>query len=197
MSLFRNISLNHELQWLYKNYGEINYENNRWNQNYQLNMKIVDLTLSSNLNHDMDIWVEKCPPTICRAVLYQDYFEKNAQVYFIVSIRNPYSSRNNINTWIKFAKYQKFNLENLKNTIYISYELLCSNLDSVISKINREIPGLELRNIYINEKNTCINEKNSVIHNNKIDRILDKESKNLILKDNIKLLHYFNYNYID
>ena len=83
--------------------------------NYKLDMELVDKVFNIYLDSNKEIWVEKSPPAICRAKLFQDYFSKIGDVYFIISIRNPYSSRWHCRTnWIECAKYQKYNLENFK-----------------------------------------------------------------------------------
>ena len=134
--------------------------------------------------------------------MLQDYFSKLGEVYFIISIRNPYSCRwRGYNPespdWIECAKYQKYNLENLNNTILISYEECCNNLKKVISKITNKIP--ELGTIFNNShpKLMLETERGNLIHSNKVNRILDKEKKNKILKKNIDLIKYFGYNIID
>ena len=63
----------------------------------------------------------KSPPTICRAKMFQDYFsfgEGTLLFQLEIHIHGHYSA----NEWIKFAQYQKYNLENLNNVISISYE---------------------------------------------------------------------------
>lgn len=132
-----------ESQWLYKTHGDENYKNNKWDPDYKLNMKLVDKVFNIYLDKRKEIWVEKNPPSICRAKMYQDYFSKLGDVYFIISIRNPYSTGHyDTEQWIKYAQYQKFNLENLNNLISISYEECCNNLEKVISKITNKIPEL-------------------------------------------------------
>lgn len=196
MNGFKNVSTlldsktwSGESQWLYKKHGDKDYEKNRWDPDYKLNMKLVDKVFNIYFNKNKEIWVEKNPPSICRAKMFQDYFSKLGEVYFIISIRNPYSSRNNINAWINFAKYQKFNLEHLNNVISISYEECCNDIEKVISKITNKIPELGKK------KNN--NERGNLIHSNKVDRVIDKEEKNKILKKNIDLVKYFGYNIID
>lgn len=185
-----------ESQWLYKKHGDKNYIKNRWDPNYNLDMKVVDKVLNIYLNKDKKIWVEKSPATICRAKMFQDYFSKLGDVYFIISIRNPYSTGHyGANDWIKFAKYQKDNLENLNNTILISYEECCNDLKKVISKIKKKIP--KLGKIYNKSHKKINNERGNIIHSKKVDRVIDKEEKNKILKENIDLVKYFGYNIID
>ena len=196
VSTFLHKNTTGESQWLYKNHGDKDYEKNRWDPDYKLNMKLVDKVFNIYLNKNKEIWVEKSPPSICRAKMFQDYFSKLGKVYFIISIRNPYSTRHyGAGRWIKFAQYQKYNLENLNNVISISYEECCNDLEKVISKITNKIP--ELGKIFNNSHKKNNNERRSLIHSNKVDRVIDKEKKNKILKKNIDLVEYFGYNIID
>ncbi len=172
-----------ESQWLYKKHGDKQYIKNRWNPEYKLDMNMVNNVFNFYLNKKKEIYVEKSPPTICRAKMFEEYFSKLGKVYFIISIRNPYSTRYNANQWVKFAKYQKFNIENLKNTIVINYEDFCNDIDKVKSKIINEIP--ELGDLIYNE-----------VHSKRVDLIIEKEKKNKILKKNKKLLKFFGYNII-
>lgn len=187
---------NGESQWLYKNNGDENYEKKRWDPEYKLDMKIVDNVFNTYFDKKKIIWVEKSPPHICRAKMFQDYFSKLGDVFFIVSIRNPYSTGYyNAQMWVKYAKYQKHNLENLKNVIYINYEECCNNIENVIYKIKKKIP--ELGEIFNNNNNNNINrERYNKIHPNKVNRILNKEQKNKILKNNVELMKYFGYDII-
>jgi hypothetical protein len=182
-----------ESQWLYKKHGDKYYEENRWNPDYKLDMKLVDKVFNIYLNKNKEIWVDKNPTSICRAKMYQNYFSKLGEVYFIISIRNPYSTNRDANEWIKFAKYQKYNLENLNNTI--SYEECCNNIEKVISKITNKIP--ELGKIFNNINTKFNNERCNLIHSKKVKRVIAKKQKNKILRKNINLVKYFGYNFID
>jgi hypothetical protein len=185
-----------ESQWLYKKHGDKDYEKNRWDPDYKLNMKLVDKVFNIYFNKNKEIWVEKSPPSICRAKMFQDYFSKLGEVYFIISIRNPYSTEPyGADEWIKFAQYQKYNLEHLNNVISISYEECCNDIEKVISKITNKIP--ELGKIFNNNHQKNNNERGNLIHSNKVDRVIDKEKKNKILKKNIDLVKYFGYNIIE
>jgi len=197
-----------ESQWLYKKHGEKEYEQNRWNPDYKLDMELVDKVFNIYFNKNKEIWVEKSPPTICRAKMFQDYFSKLGEVYFIISIRNPYSTAHHpspptlpptrlggADDWIKCAQYQKYNLENLNNVISVSYEECCNDIEKVISKITNKIP--KLGKIINNSHPTFNNERGNLIHSNKVERVIEKEKKNIILKNNIDLVEYFGYNIID
>lgn len=185
-----------ESQWLYKKHGDKYFERNRWDPNYKLNMKLVHKVFNTYFDKDKEIWIEKSPSSICRAKMFQDYFSKLGDVYFIISIRNPYSTRRyGADRWIKFAQYQKYNLENLNNVISISYEECCNDLEKVISQITNKIP--ELGKIINNSHQTIQSERLQFIHSNKVNRVIDKDGKNKILKKNIDLLEYFGYNIID
>jgi len=50
-----------ESQWLYKKHGDKDYEKNRWDPDYKLNMKLVDKVFNIYFNKNKKIWVEKTP----------------------------------------------------------------------------------------------------------------------------------------
>ena len=185
-----------ESQSLYKKYGDIEYEDNKWNKNYDINFDILNNIFNEYLDKDKLIWVDKNPPSICRAKKIQDYFEKLGEVYFIISIRNPYSTRyKNCEKWIECAEYQKYNLENLKNVIFTTYEECCNDLNKLKNKIVSKIPELiDIKNI---KNDNSENERYQLIHKNKVDRIIDKDNKNIILKNNIDLMNFFGYKFIE
>ena len=184
-----------ESQWLYGRHGDKDYKKNRWDPNYKLDMNVVNKVFELYLDSGKDIWLEKSPPTICRAKMFEDYFSKLGDVYFVISIRNPYAASRGAKDWVRHAEYQKWNIENLKNTIVISYEECCMDLDSVITKTKSKIP--ELVDIYNKPNSKKKGERFGKIHQNKVDRIKNKEEKNNILKDNIGILDFFGYKIID
>ena len=51
-----------ESQWLYKKHGDKDYEKNRWDPDYKLDMELVDKVFNIYLNKNKEIWVEKSPP---------------------------------------------------------------------------------------------------------------------------------------
>ena len=200
VSSLMNVQQHGESQWLYKNHGDTNYEDNRWDPNYNLDMDVVKNVFDIYFDNEKTFFVEKSPPMICRAEKFQEYFSKIGEVYFIISIRNPYSVNNyhTIHEWVKFAEYQKKNIETLKNTIVTSYEEICLHLDNFILKIKEKIP--ELNDIENrdneNSKNNKL-ERVKKIHSNKVDRCLQKKPRPTVLKNNMELLQYFGYEILE
>lgn len=182
-----------EGQWLLELNGITDYDSNRWNPSYNLDMEQLKYIYDKYWDHSKLIYVEKSPPLICRAKQFEDYFSKFGEVYFIISIRSPYSTDHyTAEEWITFAQYQKKNIETLKNKIITSYEELCTNTNNVIEKITSIIP--ELSDIQ-NQSNANIRtERGEKINSNKVDRIIDKNYE--CLKDNIDLLNFFCYKLI-
>ena len=182
-----------ESQSIYKRYDK-NYDENRWNPDYKLDMKSIEKIYDEYLDKNK-IWVDKNPPWICRAEEIQNYFEKLGDVYFIISIRNPYSFDGSASNWVKFAEYQKYNIKNLKNIICINYEEICLDTNKVISKIKNKISGLGKFNdnhVYKQQ-----NERYNDIFKDKINRVIDKDEKNIILKKNKDLIEFFLYKIIN
>jgi hypothetical protein len=184
-----------ESQWLIQKHGDPIYKSKRWDPEYNMNMDILKNILDIYSDKDASIFVEKSPPNICRAKKIQDYFSNFGEVYFIISIRNPYSTKYSAEKWVKYAEYQKNNIEILNNTIVTSYEDICLNLNNFISKIKEKLP--ELDDIHNHDNINLKNERLKKIHSQYTNRILDKESKNFILKKNLDLLNYFGYELIE
>lgn len=184
-----------ESQWLLKYHGDNKYEENRWDPAYNLNMNLVSQLFDIYLDKEKTIFVEKSPPMICRAKLYEDYFSKLGEVYFIISIRNPYTVSYNAAEWIKYAEYQRHNIQTLQNTIVTTYEEICLDLDKFIQKITNKIPALG--DIHNQSNSNIDDERGGLIHSNKVNRICDKEIKNEILKYHTELLNFFEYTIMD
>ena len=65
-------------------------------------------------------------------------------------IRNPYSCKSlQPYQWIEFAKYQKFNIENLSNKIIVKYEDLILNKNETKKKILDFLPLLKTINMNV------------------------------------------------
>jgi len=184
-----------ESQWLIKKNGDPSYFKNRWDPNYNLNMNIIKNIFDRYLDSSKDILVEKSPPTICRAKSFENYFEKFGKVWFIISIRNPYSCRDDEKfMWVEHAKYQIRNIKTLKNIIITNYEEICLDLPNVIKKIKNKIP--ELSDLKNKNSDSLKGNRGNMINDKKIGRIIKKNKKNKILKNNKDILHFFNYKYI-
>jgi hypothetical protein len=198
VSSFNNISKNFESQWVYEKHGCVEYVLNRWDPNYNMDMKCIDEVFKTYLDGDKNIYLEKSPPTICRAKIFEEHFSKLGDVYFIISIRNPYSTNYNATKWLIHAEQQRYNINNLKNVIVTSYEDCCLDIDLLMSKVLCMIPELKHINNGTKPKNTLKKyERHAKIHTDKVDRIIDKDEKNIILKNNVELLNYFGYKLIE
>jgi len=200
VSTFLNVNAFGESQSLYKTSGDITYPENKWDPNYELNMDMVNNVFDTYFDNEKTFFVEKSPPMICRAEKFQEYFSKIGEVYFIISIRNPYSLNyaDKVDDWVKYAEYQKKNIETLKNTIVTSYEEICLHLDNFILKIKEKIPELDDIENRDNEnsKNNKL-ERVKKIHSNKVDRCLQKKPRTTVLKNNMELLQYFGYEILE
>ena len=182
-----------EGQWLLTQNGIIDYDQNRWNPLYEINMNLLKEIYDKYWDHSKSIYVEKSPPLICRAKQFEEYFSQFGDVYFIISIRSPYSTDHySVEEWLKYAEYQKQNIEMLKNKLVISYEELCKETDNVINKIKQFIP--ELSDIKNQSNPNIKTERGNKINSNKVDRIIDKNYD--CLKNHVDLLNFFGYELI-
>lgn len=202
VSTFADITINYESQALYEKYGCVDYKQNKWNPEYNLDMNIVKKIFDEHLDENCNIYLEKSPPNICRAKIFEDYFSQFGDVIFVISIRNPYSTKYGAKKWITHAEQQKFNIENLKNVIVTSYEECCNNTYVLIDKITKGIP--ELGPIDDNAENKKartskydVHDRATQIHNKKVDRIINKEEKNIVLREHVELMKYFGYDIIE
>jgi hypothetical protein len=206
--------------WMGEGFGWINHADNRfapnrWDPNYPLDMKLVHDIYHNNWDTNKPVLCEKSPAMICRASLFYDWFKQYGDVYFIIQMRDPYttnygkihksmhppsSSENSslsvdeysYKLWDEFALYQKDNLEKFRDiSVFVSYEELCDNTDGAISKILEKMPFLGS----LNPKDKLFDQSNTERFGRiqKVDSITDKEEKTRYFKENSTLLKYFNY----
>jgi hypothetical protein len=198
-----------EGQWLLMNYIEDFNEKNSWDSNYKLSFDKVIECYNKYWNLNKNILCDKSPSFICRAKNIQDYFSKIGNVYFIIMIRNPYSCKSlQPYQWVEFAKYQKYNMENLNNKIFITYEDLILKTDETKKKLLNFLPILNSLNMKIGyvknlaQNNLPQNQKIFGLKNRdkpllkKYLRIIGKQRKNKILINHLDLLNYFGYKFI-
>ena len=217
VSSFSHVNRVGEGTALFKKAGINNFKvwSSGYDPNYFLDYKKVKEAYDTEWDYSKPILIEKCPMLISRAKEIEEYFSKFGDVYFIISIRSPYSTdRYKNNDWVKAALAQKKNIETLKNKIITTYEQLCLYPEKVIKKIQNRIPelndlSLEVKKIELKNNNNNNNKNNDIIknkriyertqkiHKDKVYRIVDKESKNNFLKNHKDLLKYFCYEYIE
>ena len=118
--------------------------------------------------------------------------------YAICLVRNPYAvvegiiRRNSkpiefaIEFVIKTLRYQKYNIENNKNLIWIKYSELCDNQDLVNKKINTILP--EIDDLDFNKFFSAHNFKNQPM---KITNLNDEKISKLKKDDISKINKYF------
>jgi hypothetical protein len=108
---------------------------------------------------------EKSPPNIVRAIDLEREFRNSL---FLVTLRNPYAQIEGLlrrqwpfneygpqsspsipltpkaaaEFWVRTAMYQQYNLENLGNTCFFSYEELTERPDDTVRRITEFLPGL-------------------------------------------------------
>jgi hypothetical protein len=170
------------IQTLYKNNGADKYFLSRWDPTYNLDMNMVNNIFNKVLDTNKQIWVETSSPNMCRANQLEKFFKNKGKVYFIILMSHPYSKLVKNELWETYGKYQKNNLETLKNTIYITYEDCCMNISKVILQLTNRIPELGKLNNNINK--LSINYKETK----------NKKKMNKTLYNNYDLLHFFGYN---
>ena len=190
---------------------DILFTKERWNPEKDINWQVIHSIWNKYWDRSKAIFLEKSPPNICRAKKIEKEFH-NAK--FICLTRNPYAQaegkmrRHNTPAKeaailsIQYLKYQKENIEQLKNTLLISYEELAENPTKTKNSIIAFVPELCDMNIDLKFKAHNLRaEKNMTITNLNPEKIANIKADDLtiintIFKKEKKLLNYFNYQII-
>lgn len=159
---------------------------------------------------DKPVLLEKSPPNIMRAREIEKCFKPS---YFISINRNPYAfcegySRRRdkpyeiaAQWWIRFSKYQIKNIANLKYNLFFKYEDLIENKKNIAKQISDFMP--KLSDIDVNGKYFARTvgspdfSENPIMDYNaeKIKKLTSKDILviNTVLKRNLEILRFFNY----
>ena len=185
------------------------FTKNRWNPNKEINWNRIKKIWSKYWDRSKSILLEKSPPNICRANNIDKVFNNSK---YICLTRDPYAQiqsnirRYNTNIevaaekYISYLKYQKKNIENLENTLVISYEELTNNPVKTKEKISTFLPLLEDININLKFNAHNMHQKKEMgITNLNQESILalskdQINSINTILNKEQELIKFFNYN---
>lgn len=175
------------------------YMSNRHNLDYKLPVNKVKQIYDKHWDKTKTILCERSPPFVHFAKQIETHFEQFGEVFFLIMIRNPYTTR-----WIPecgweiFAKEQRYNIENLKNVCNINYEELVISPDKIQDKLTAFLPELSNLNFDVGEieyfnsgDKRCEPLNDKYLHN-----INDVDKKNETLINHKDLLDFFNYEYI-
>ena len=215
ISLSKSVSTNNttgtrEGQRLPKVY-ELLYKSNselKWDPEYKPDWQKVKNEWNKYWDITKPVLLEKSPPTISRAYQLEEYFSPS---YYIIFYRNPYAHsesliRNNdfssleaAEKVITFLKFQKKNIEDLSNSIQISYEELTENTSETIEKIKEFLP--QLSDITIEGRTFSAhnylkkNMKITNLNNLKISKLGEEkvEELNMVFTKHAELLSFFGY----
>ena len=187
---------------------DILFTKERWDPKKEINWQVIHSIWDQYWDKSKGVFLEKSPPNICRAKKIENEFQ-NAK--FICLTRNPYAqvegkmrrhktlAKEAAELSIKYLKYQKENIEQLKSTLLISYEELAENPIVIKNSIISFLP--ELSDINIDLKFNAHNlrsKKNMAIINLNHEKIAKIKADDLIIINTIfreeeALLNYFNY----
>ena len=187
------------------------FENNRWEKNVSFPWKKIKNVWHKYWDLSKPILLEKSIPNIMRVNDIKKFFDP---ILFICMVRNPYAqcegiirrNRKSAEFAAKFAlrclQYQRTNIESETNLLFFTYEELCENKDTVVSKIISFIP--ELKDIKSEKKfkahNFKTNDKMEItnLNHEKIAKLTKEQLHeiNFHFKKKEELLRYFNYNII-
>ncbi|MFL2574425.1 MAG: sulfotransferase [Flavobacteriales bacterium] len=184
------------------------FTEDRWDPNKEIDWNKIKKLWGKYWDRSKEVLLEKSPPNICRANNIDKVFNNSK---YICLTRNPYAQiQSNIrryNTdielatekYISYLKFQKKNIETLKNTLVVSYEELADNPSKTKEKISVFLPLLEdiKTNLRFNAHNmhqkkqmgiTNLNQESiKALSNAQINSI------NTILNKEEDLINYFNY----
>jgi len=123
-----------------------------WKVDKRIPWNHVKKVYEKNWDLSKPVLVEKSPPNLIRAVEIEKTFEN---AHFIVMTRNPYAWCAGIKKriperpfakiaqiWIRRMKFQKYNIQNLQQVLFFTYEQLCDHPKSVVNMISKFVPEL-------------------------------------------------------
>jgi hypothetical protein len=181
-----------------------------WSPNLEVPWEKIKQVWDDAWEGNGPIFLEKSPPNVLRAEEIKKHFQPSS---FIIMMRDPYAftegirRRNNnfgvirgVKLWVRIAKYQKKNIENLNSVIFFNYRIFTGSLGCTVANILEFIPELEVLSPDRvvgwgeNRKEPVIRNLNPTqirrLSNGDINRI------NHVLREVPDLLKYFNYRYI-
>lgn len=141
------------------------YVDQRWNPHLQIDWKNLRKIFFSYWSPLKPIRFEKSPPHIVRALELERTF---TNAFFLITLRNPYaqvegllrrkwpfnefgpqstpspppSAKSAAEFWVRSARFQKNNLDQLQKTCFFSYEELTEKTEETIQKIFRFLPDI-------------------------------------------------------
>ena len=187
------------------------FTKDRWDPKKEVNWTYIHKIWKKYWIKSKSIFLEKSPPNICRAKHIENEFKP---AKFICLVRNPYaqaegslrrykhSAKEAAELSLSYLKYQKENIEELKEVYLIKYEVLTEKTHDVKDKLIDFLPNLS--DININQKFNAHNlrkKKHLEITNlnkEKIQNLSEKDIKIMssVFKKEESILKYFNYTII-
>lgn len=165
---------------------------NRWSRN--INWAGVKKAWDKCWDLSKPILCEKSPSNICRGRAIEEFFGQFAPVYFICMVQSPYA-RTSMKRWIRGARYQRENLENLTNVLRLTYEKLTDDLPRTIKRLLQFIPQLkELNPDVRNVPGINNRRRNQTIRNMNPNNTPEEiKRKNRELSQHLDLLKFHGY----
>ena len=138
---------------------DILFTRDRWDNEKQINWKLIHDIWNKYWDKSKDIFLEKSPPNLCRAIQIENEFPNSK---FICLVRNPYAqiegemrrydtlAKEAAELSIKYLKYQKKNIEKLTDSYIIRYEDLANKTTLSKNNIISFLPELKDIDISLN-----------------------------------------------
>ena len=184
----------------------------RWDEDKQMPWLDIEKAWKQHWDLDKPILLEKSPPNIARADQIDQHFEPTK---YVVLMRHPYAfcqsaltSNPDKNTpenvaryWLRYARFQRSNIESLDHIIHLTYEQFVAHPDAVLEKLVEFFPELEELSTESIETMTYFGAESSIRDLNPIKFQLLRGSTirriNEVLRQDEEVLTYFGYDLIE
>lgn len=183
----------------------------RWDPDFDFDWEYIKGEWLKHWDQTKPILLEKSPPNIIRAESIKAHFDP---AYFIIFFRNPYAHceslmrrqrklpDNAAKFAIRYLKHQKRNIEQLDNSLKISYEQLTGKPEETIKEIEAFLP--ELNDLDVDQKFSAHNYQGKALEVSNLNTAkiakLSKEAIqeiNEIFKPEQELIAYFGYSIME
>ena len=180
---------------------------NRWDENIEFDWATIKQEWLKYWDLTRPILLDKSPPNIIRAKSISQTFKSS---FFIIFYRNPYAHCESLmrrenytpKSAAKFAlkclTFQMHNVEDLKNSIQISYELLSEKPEIAVNLIQDFIPEIDdINHLQKFSAHNFLSENMEIknLNKEKIGKLKRQEIKeiNQVFSKKTDVLNFFNY----
>jgi hypothetical protein len=185
--------------------------NDHWNPEMRWDWSPISEVWHSYWNTSKPVLLEKSPPNLLRAPKMEAQFEP---AYFLVMMRNPYAFIEGVERrdngmgfeeaarfWLKCARFQRRNLDELERTLHFTYEELTEKTEDTLEHIADFVPELEGFDLSGFESQSFLGKQDKIHNMNslKINRLGPAAIAeiNPVLEKDLSLLEFYGYELLD